>query len=41
VMGINVPSERGKGPVRHADSDRRHVLEGVRHRQQQYVHDIL
>ena len=38
VVWVDVASERGQRAVRHPDRDRRHVLEGVRHRQQQGVH---
>ena len=38
MVGIEVARERGQRAVRHADGDRRHVLERVRHREQQDVH---
>ena len=39
VVGVDVPGEGCQCPVRHPDGDRRHVLERVRHREQQDVHD--
>jgi hypothetical protein len=38
MVGIDVPGERRQRPVGHADGDRRHVFERVRHREQQDVH---
>jgi hypothetical protein len=41
VPRIEVAGERRQRTVRHADGDRRHVLERIRHRQQQDVHDPI
>ena len=38
VVGVDVARERRERAVRHANRDRRHVLEGVGHRQQQDIH---
>ena len=38
VMGIDVAGQRREGAVRHAHADRRCVLERVRHREEQHVH---
>ena len=38
VMRIDVAGERRERAVRHPDGDRRHVLERVRHRQQEHPH---
>jgi hypothetical protein len=39
VMRVDVAGKRRQGAVRHADRERRRVLERVRHREQQDVHD--
>jgi len=41
MMRIDVSRERRKRAVGHADADRRHVFEGIRHRKQQDVHEDL
>jgi hypothetical protein len=41
MMFVHVASERSERAVRHPDRERRHVLEGVRHREKQHVHDIF
>ncbi len=38
VTGPHVARERSEGPVRHAHGERRRVLEGVRHGEEQYAH---
>ena len=38
VVGVDVAGQRAERPVRHADPDRRHVLERVRHRDEKDVH---
>src|SRR5207247_2070615 len=38
VVGVQVAGEGGQGPVRHADGDRGHVLERVRHGEKEDVH---
>src|SRR2546428_14182923 len=38
MMGIDVAGERGERAVRHADRYGRHVLERIRHREEQDVH---
>src|SRR5947209_434759 len=40
-MRIDVSGERRERPIRHPDRDRRHVLEGVRHGEQENVHSYL
>ena len=41
VMRIDVPRQRRERAVGHADRDRWHVFEGIRHRKQQDVHRDL
>ena len=38
VMRVDIAGQRRERAVRHADGDWRHVLERVRHREQQDVH---
>jgi hypothetical protein len=41
VMRIDVSRKRRERTIGHADRDRGHVFEGIRHRQQQDVHEDL
>jgi hypothetical protein len=38
VMPVHVAGQRRQCPVRHPDDDRRHVLERVRHGEEEHVH---
>ncbi len=40
VLRIEIAGQRRQRAVRHAHRDRRHVLERIRHRQQQHIHGI-
>ena len=41
MVGVDVAGERRQRAVRHADGDRRHVLERIRHAQQEHIHRVL
>ena len=41
MMRVDVAGERRQRAVRHADGDRRHVLERIRHAQQEHIHRVL
>ena len=38
VVAVDIAGQRAERAVRHADADRRHVLERVRHRDEEDVH---
>jgi hypothetical protein len=38
VVLIHIAGQRGQGAIGHADRDRRHVLERIRHGEQKDVH---
>src|ERR1700730_807837 len=41
MMRVDIPRKRGKGAVGHTDGYRGHVLERIRHRKQQDVHETV
>ena len=41
MVRVDVAGERRQRTVRHADGDRRHVLERIRHAQQEHIHRVL